>query len=321
MFCNSSSRSPWLAGSLIVIFSMFVGILPAHAHTLASMYSSNGVPVIYIHGFNNNQQITCNDSTDFGTIRSYLSSHGWTGPLISVGYYSGDNSCDYNLHNENAHCAGFYDSNLATINEDLRHLSCLLAWYIWDAYTQRGVAVKIISHSMGGIIARQALFDTPYMTQLPPYIMVEDVVTAGTPHQGLPDASAWAMCSSCSQVAQMEYNNPLMANINSSSFRGGFGNDPQGNTGTDWTTMASENDEVLNAFFGSADRGLMNNATHKVKYLNPGAYNHGGYLVDASDSVTAHDSISNNAGANWTTTTTFTHSIKTMFNAIQSQSS
>lgn len=300
----------------------------------AVAYSSSGVPVIMVHGFNRDDSIPggCNGGTTFGTIKSYFSSHGWGSAALlrTVRFYNGDSSssCDVNLHDYDHHCRGFYDANLGTTSEDIRHLACILAWYIWDNYTSQGIPVKIIAHSMGGVIARQALFDTPYMAQFPPYLTVEDVVTAGSPHQGLIAGAAAFFCGFCSQVAQMEGYNALTSNLNSSTFRGGFGQDPQGNTGTDWTNMASPDDEVL--YYGclthyTVDCGLMGKATHKVEYpgTQPGLspdYNHGGYLTDADDSWNAHVTYSDNAGANWTVTSTLIHSIHTMFYAVEYQS-
>jgi triacylglycerol esterase/lipase EstA (alpha/beta hydrolase family) len=313
----------WLSGAFMMTCLVLLCLgawSPAHAQpTAAPAYSSNGVPVIEVHGFSSSSNIGCNDSSTFGTIQSYLTAHSWTGGQASVGFYTQDHNCNAYLSTENAHCKGFYDTKLGTNNEDVRHIACTLSWFIWDHYTQNGIAVKVIAHSMGGIVIRQALFDTPYMAQFPPYIIVEDVVTAGTPHQGLPDASAFFFCGSCSQVAQMEYNNPLMANLNSSTFRGGFGNNPQGNGGTDWTTMGSNNDIVLNYLGGSADRGMLNKATHKVKFQNPN-YDHGGYLVDANDNWDATASYSDNAGGSWTNTTSFVHAIHLMEEAISSLS-
>jgi pimeloyl-ACP methyl ester carboxylesterase len=319
---------------LLLIVVVAVGMALVAQPSPAKAYSNNGVPVIYVHGFNSNAAIPggCNGSTNFGSIRDYLTRNGWTGPMYSVKYYNGDTSCDADLHAlEGYHCTGWYAGHEGTTNEDLRHLSCLLAWYIWDHFTSSGVAVKLIGHSMGGILIRQTLADTPYVGAFPPYITVEDVATAGSPHQGMISASAFFYCGSCSQVAQIEQANSFMQWLNSTTIRGGFGRDPQGNTGTDWTTMSSFDDEVLawcasvfdsfNGYISSHSNaiecGFMPGATHLVAYIGPTPdYNHGGYLTDEATTWDADMSYSDSNGQYWSTSVSMPHSIKTMMYAI-----
>lgn len=319
--------------TVIVICGIIFLANPTSAHA----YSTNGVPVLYVHGFNPNAAIPggCNAGSNFGTIRSYLqNTSGWTGSLVSLGYYNGDYNCDGYLSWESYRCTGWYPGNEGTTNEDLRHLSCELAWYIWDHYTVNGTPVKVIAHSLGGILIRQALNDTPYIPQLPPYITVEDVVTAGSPHQGVKPGSAFFVCN-CWQIAQTELGNALMQNLNSVSFRGGFARNPQGNTGTDWTTMASDYDSTLNlGVFPLALEtlginrpidhpagldGMMPGAKHFVVYSGPTPqYDHGDYLTDTNQDWSARVDYSDNNGGSWVQTTTMAHSIKTMAFAIGS---
>jgi hypothetical protein len=321
-----------LLSALLCVTIMIAALLWMRAPR-ALAYSINGVPVIYVHGYaDNGIPGGCNGSTNFGTIRSFLTSNGWTGPLYSVKYYNGDQNCDFDLHVEQytyGHCTGWYAGNEGTTNEDIRHITCLLAWYLWDNFTAHGVAVKVIAHSMGGIIIRQMLFDTPYISAFPAYITVEDVVTAGTPHQGFLPGTAWARCGSCTQVGQLEQHNPLMQNLNSSTFRGGFGLEPNGYPETtDWTTMASNNDESLYwgcdsviYTFNNGDLsntvmcGFMPRVPHLVDFWSPG-YNHGGYLTDNSTSWDAGASYSDNNGGTWYTSNSYPHSIQNMQYAI-----
>jgi hypothetical protein len=326
-----------LVGAILLVAVVGGALLGWAPVPSAFAYSSNGIPVIYVHGFNSSAAIPggCNGNTNFGTIRAFLTNSGWTGPTYSVKYYNGDQNCDADLHAlENYHCTGWYAGKEGTTNEDIRHLSCLLAWYIWDAFTSRGVAVKLIGHSMGGEIIRQALFDTPYVGAFPLYLTVEDVVTAGTPHQGLTSGAAFFYCGSCSQVAQMEQANSNMQWLNSSSIRGGFGRNPQGNTGTDWTTMASGNDEVLawcagvfDTFGGyivnqrnPIDCGFLPGGSHLVNFKSPN-YSHGGYLTDNSTAWDASEDYSDNNGGTWySPNRSFPHSIQDMRYAIAYQS-
>ncbi len=334
-----------LVAVLAVGAALAIQPVPASAHPSAKTYSNNGVPVIYVHGFDPSGAIPygCDGMPNFGTIQQFFSQHGWWGATYGVGYYNGDGRCDALLQNEAWRCTGWYAGSEGTTNEDVRHKSCELAWYIWDNFTSAGVAVKMIGHSGGGIIIRQAIADTPYVGAFPPYLMVEDVVTAGTPHQGILTSSGFWYCGGCTEVAQIEQANALMVDLNSTSFRGGFGRNPQaGSAGTDWTTMASYNDSALyvgcaatpdqfGGYLGDENSdpsingeycGFMPGATHLDAYTGPTPYyDHGDYLTDTSTGWDADVSYSDNNGRNWThacSTCTYkmTHSIQTMLYAV-----
>lgn len=184
--------------------------------------------------------------------------------------------------------------------------------------------------------------DTPYVGAFPPYLMVSDVATAGSPHQGLGVGAAWAAehgswanqtnCpGNCTEVYQMQVDNPLMQNLNSTSFRSGFGRNPQGAGGTDWTNLASNNDEVLSNFCtvnndtrgapsnvsNTAACGWMPGATHFVDY--PGSYPnycHGCYLTDTNTTWNATEVFSDNNGGSWASVNNSEHSVFTMYDAI-----
>jgi hypothetical protein len=329
-----SQRVATLLIALTIVLSGFALVSPQRARA-----GSWNAPILLIHGFNTGSQVDCNAGSMFGDIKTFFSSQGYTNTR-TLGFYKYDYDCDDYLSQESYHCASWYDSgsNDGTVNEDIRHTSCLLAWYIWDHYTQYGTIVGIDSHSMGGILIRQAMNDTPYIGAFPPYLMISDVATEGTPHQGLKTGSAWVWSTfqgcpgNCVEVSQMEASNKLMSNMNSTSFRGGFARNPQGNGGTDWTTMTSNNDELLsNGCTSSIERrgapsnvstsaacGLMPGATHFVAYSGSSpSYCHGCYLTDSSTSWNANESYSDNNGGSWYTSAYMGHSILTMYYAIQ----
>lgn len=301
-----------------------------------ALAGSFNAPVLLVHGINVNSQINCNWHPEFGTVRDYFNARSYTNTW-SVGFYEYDSNCNDYIWGESSHCTGWYDSgnNNFTVNEDIRHVSCLLAWYIWDRYTVNGTTIAVIAHSLGGILIRQAMNDTPYVAAFPPYLKISDVATAGTPHQGLVDDAAWVWettqgCpGNCIQVYQMQISNALMSNMNSTSVRGGFGRNPQGYNGTDWTTLASEHDEVLQgctvqseslgAPHGttSASCGLMPGAKHFVIYPGPSPYyGHGDYLEDNNTTWNADEEYSDNNGGTWYSVTNSEHSIFTMYDAI-----
>lgn len=304
--------------------------------TQAVLAGSTSQPLILLHGFSVSSAQNCNTSTMWGTVESYFASNGYP-KTVSLGFYNKDTNCSASIRGESSHCSGWYDSggNDGTVNEDIRHVTCLLAWYIWDHYTSNGVTVAVVAHSMGGILIRQAMNDTPYVVQFPPYLMVSDVATVATPHQGLDTGAAGVFellgCpGNCLQVDQMQANNPLMSNMNSTTFRGGFARNPQGYGGTDWTTLGSNNDTLVAEWCVGGARlgapssvnnlglcGLMPGATHFVVYPGPTpSYNHGDYLTDANTSWNADMCYSDNNGGVWYCSTGMVHAITEMYYAV-----
>lgn len=291
--------------ALAVLFAALATIPPQKV--LAGAKSNT---VILIHGWNANSSQSCNEGPEFGDIETYFHNNGI--PITqSVKFYNADYNCDYPIQEQSSHCTGWYDSgsNDGTVNEDIRHTTCLLAWYIYSYYNASGHTVEVVAHSMGGVLIRQAMFDTPYVTQFPPILQISDVVTAGAPQQGILSVSAWltvfaASCASpCVELEQLQDNNPLMVNLNSASFRNGFGLNPQGaNGGTDWTNMSSAQDPVMYAAGGTGINGAgpqtmgcnydncsimaegwMPGAKHFIGYPGPNPnYDHGGYLTDSN---------------------------------------
>lgn len=211
--------------------------------------------------------------------------------------------------------------------------------HLGPLYIAQYITVEVAAQSMGGILIRQAMFDTPYVGVFPPTLWISDVVTAGTPHNGglVPGAAGlgyFAGCASpCLQVYQMQADNALMQNLNSTTFRYGFGRDPSGGNsgGTDWTTFSSEGDwQVLSnctrtEWVGSppwqvGNRGIcgfMPGATHFVDYIGPSPwYDHGGYLGDNSTAWDANVVYSDNNGGNYVTTSGMIHASYEMYEAI-----
>jgi PGAP1-like protein len=300
------------------------------------------VPILMIHGFNPGSSINCNSGSEFGDIKEFARKSSFR-TMMTIGFYKNDTNCDDYVGRESSHCTNYADSGSddGTVNEDIRHVSCLIAWYIFDNFTSYGTSVDVIAHSMGGILIRQALFDTGNVSQLPPYLYVNNVVTAGSPHQGLTPFAAKIMSGfkgcpgDCFQVAQMEADSDIMINLNDPNYRKGSGLDPQGYGGTNWTTMSSEYDDEVLAYCvagwhmgGPIDDteacGLMPGATHFVVYPGPSnsdpnaipTYTHGGYLTDPNTNADATEIYSDNSGGNWVRASNRYHSIATMYQSI-----
>src|SRR5262245_38252901 len=126
-----------------------------------------------VHGFND----TCSGAFEPDT-RTFFATSGWDPTRIRlVGYYNDESGCTYGddvATPEHAVTAcdhfifqdhnplGIHYDAYGTLNDPIRHLACLLAWYISTTYTQPTDGssprpVVILAHSMGGLIVRDAL--------------------------------------------------------------------------------------------------------------------------------------------------------------------
>lgn len=328
-----------IALAFVAVIFLSAGLLFVRPPQARAVYTIS--PILLIHGWNTNSALDCNGT--WGTVRDYLSSHGMT-TVRTLGFYLGDSHCDqYVLDNGN--CSNWYNGNFGTVNEDIRHTTCNIAWWIWNNYTQYGTTVGVIAHSMGGILIRHILNDTAWVhPTFPPYLKIWDVATAGSPHQGLASATAGAAAlgsyigvggcwSPCLELGQMEKYNPLMSNMNSQIWRNGTARNPQGDGGTDWTTITSAYDDLFTyACLNTNERmgvpspvgqlsacGLMPGAKHFVHYPGPGFapyYNHGDYLVDTNTAWDADECYSDNTGGVWSCVYNSEHSSFTMHYAM-----
>lgn len=262
---------------LVVLFGLgpWSSLPTAHA-------SGTSTDVLLVHGFASNGAAPCNSGGDVGVPQQFLRQWGWYGQAYTVGYYTGDGTgCNVQLNTidetrcysypsgKNYSPSGGDRSSIGTTNEDLRHIACVLSWYIWDHYTKFGRPVDLVGHSMGGIIIRWALYATPRSgSAFPPNLYVPGVVTFASPHDGVPPWSN-LQCNFCVQLSQLQTDSSVMGELKQ------LGRNPQGTGGsgvTVWTIMGSVCDNVV----GDASvRGM--DALHKVWYRSP-CYGHGEIL-------------------------------------------
>ena len=195
------------------------GVSPAAART-----DDRSKPVLLVHGYNATSNST-NCGADFDTMIAQLRSQGFTGPMVRVGFYSGDVNCDVNLRSYGS----FGDSS------SWKQIAKALSHYVSREYTSRGVAVDIVGYSMGGLIGRGAVWGAQKAESgFSAPIDVEDVVTLGTPHNGAAWYSSlclWGQCTS------------LKPGATDLSWLNQNGN-PQGRFGTEFTTIGSNGDAV-----------------------------------------------------------------------------
>ncbi len=198
----------------------FVGASPADART-----NDKAKPVLFVHGYNPTSSST-DCGGDFDQMITQLRSQGFTGPMVRVGFYSGDVNCDVNLRS----FGSFSDSS------SWKSIAKAMSAYIQSQYTSKGIAVDVVGYSMGGLIARGAVWGSQKAESgFGPTIDVEDVVTLGTPHNGAAwysNLCLWGQCTSLKPgSADLSW---LNQNRN-----------PQGRYGTEFTTVASDGDWVV----------------------------------------------------------------------------
>lgn len=236
---------------------------------------SRSKPVLFLHGLDAFGEAGNDCNATFGRMISTLRGWGYSGTLATVKYYHGDTNCTTSLDAAGSH-SSFYPRTDAHQNGshdmdgDIRHLAYHLAWTIYNQYSSKGVTVDLVGHSMGGLIIRSMLrYNQENNASFPPYLYVEDVTTLGTPHSGSGYASWCGWAYQCNQMATgSSYLSDLATNAKN----------PQGDGGTDWTTVASYDDGTVS----TSSAGAMD-ASHKVRYLGSMNIGHSDYMNDTSD--------------------------------------
>ncbi|MGI5208157.1 lipase family alpha/beta hydrolase [Spirillospora sp. CA-108201] len=201
---------------------------------------SANTPVYLIKGYRQKVTDTGCASKWSSAVRA-MRGWGWTGKFHRVGYYSTDNP---------KNCVRIAKGSTDT---SIKYLGKKLAQDIYKNYSSKGQPVDIVAHSMGGLVARAAIAGyARHEPGWPPELLIQDVVTLGTPHQG---AIVPTLCSSDKQCREMS---------GTDSFLNWLGPKlPQADGGTDWTLVATDRDEAVNS--SSAAAALIG-AQHRVRY-------------------------------------------------------
>ena len=119
---GSACRRIGVAVALALVLSGVLGASPADART-----DDRSKPVLFVHGYNPTSSST-DCGGDFDAMISQLRSQGFTGPMVKVGFYSGDVNCDVNLRS----VGGFSDSS------SWKLIAKAFSKHIWNTYTSRG---------------------------------------------------------------------------------------------------------------------------------------------------------------------------------------
>jgi triacylglycerol esterase/lipase EstA (alpha/beta hydrolase family) len=180
-------------------------------------------PIILVHGFDREADTNC--AAAWRNARIVLKKHAWQARSYTFGYYGRARNCDM-------HAKGTTDTRIQTVG-------AALARRIYKHFTSKGVAVDIVAHSMGGLVAKAAIQGTnkygKTSLKWPSHLYVEDVVTLGTPHRGANFAGGCAIThEQCSDMRPR-----------SSGFLKWVGSRPQSQMGTDYTFVTSTGDDTV----------------------------------------------------------------------------
>jgi hypothetical protein len=169
------------------------------------------------------------------------------GAMVPLTYYGQQPSTGCaDVSKESTNCNGWptsawttTSSVIDTTNMDTQFVSCEIAWYIYDQFSQWGQNVYVVAHSMGGLLIRDAIVEVETGTNkhFPPFLDINDVVTFDSPYAGigtglLADGQIF-YCGVCNQGLDMVSTTTFIKQLNSIA-------DPQTcNHCTNWTMMGS----------------------------------------------------------------------------------
>lgn len=225
------------------VLAPFVTAAPAQAAPVRGQTKDNAV--IFVHGFAASGGYDCTGY--WSSAGAHMRDNGWTGQLMTFGYYGGDSRCSFH-----------HDGNRNTSIHTVAHR---LADIIYDNYSSKGLKVDLVGHSMGGLVIRSALLNVQRRTAgWPPYLYVEDVITLASPHQGARDAGFCAILYL--QCRQMYPGSGFFAELEVlGTGSGGRAVLPQSAMGTDWTVTSSFEDDIV-----LESSGVNVDADHRMQY-------------------------------------------------------
>jgi PGAP1-like protein len=169
---------------------------------------------------------------------AYLSSSN----VITFCYYTKLTGCTVNIG--------------GTQQVPIKTIAKALAWDIYNRHSRYGRSVDLVSHSMGGLVAKAAITGVNKgESGFPPYLYVEDGVTISTPNAGVTYLSALACLTvSTPQCDDMRSSSGFMAWLSTA---------PASRIHTDWTFIGSVDDPVIDEDTAVPASMLVG---HKVQY-------------------------------------------------------
>lgn len=199
-----------------------------------------------------------------------------------VGWYEGNTNCDVYLPGElndvTGQASNTFNPSSFDINTPIIDVARALRDWIFFKYTINGRSVDIVAHSLGGIVVRKML------DEWGDELLVSDVVTLGTPHAGVNSAVA-IVCPSEEQCDRV---------VEGNEFINDLGHNPQGASGTQWTLVAADNDQIVGQGTGTDMNDGNGPSIIKIEYKHH--HRHGcSHIVGLFSSIGHDDLIGNMA--------------------------
>ena len=223
-----------------------VAVLAAIAMLCLGAHSASAAgntAVYFVHGYSSLPSAGYNCSNVWGEFEAYMqlgspwNTTPWTGTGHTVGYYSGDSSCnDYlGLKSDGTDTAA-----VATEFTTIDTLARRFATLVYNETNFGTTPVSVVAHSMGGLIVRRAIDGVrDGANGYPPTLNIRNVVTLSSPHGGYTGCNA-SVDQQCKDM------NPT-SSFFTTLLAGGASNgiNPQTSYGTTWTLMGSINDGTV----------------------------------------------------------------------------
>jgi pimeloyl-ACP methyl ester carboxylesterase len=241
-----------LVAALVASGTIVASGAAAEGDTPVAQQAQAGDRVLFVHGYGYDKGTPegKNCGNTWGNALDYFERRGWNrGSMKTVGYYTGDENCDVTI------------GGGATTGTPIKNLAADLAKHIHQYNTSTGKPVDIVAHSMGGLITRVALLGSAkgWAGFPPDALEVGDVVTLGTPHQGV------------IEEAQLDDTQWQSMNYPESDFMQALHAPENRLSGANWAA------EVDWSFVGANEDGTVsetsaidegNHADHKYRYLD-----------------------------------------------------
>lgn len=215
-----------LLAAVVMAFVLTTAVVSTAAADSSAEAKSN--PIILVHGYYSLPPILTGlpSTLQWNAFKQSLRNQGFTGQILTAGYYSGDSGFDVDLRNWGTITD---QSTFPTIARALNR-------YVSQTFTIQGQRVDLVGHSQGGMIIRSAVLGGQLGTSGFSAIDVQDGVTIGTPHKGTALA---ALCKPfLPQCGAFMPTSPEVKWMNTNA-------NPQGIYGTDWSNIAGLFDELV----------------------------------------------------------------------------
>ena len=152
-------------GRIAVLAFVMMAFVAALATPAAARTDNKSKAVLFVHGYNPTSNST-DCGSDFDQMIAQMRAEGFTGPMVKVGFYTGDYNCNVNLRSYGS----FSNSS------SWKSIAKAFSTYVYNQYTSKGIAVDVVGYSMGGLIARGAVWGAQKQESgFAPAIDVEDV--------------------------------------------------------------------------------------------------------------------------------------------------